>query len=82
MKVEYMTESYLKSYNKALEMTKNPNLAAQTAMAVLMIEQMSSQQKAQANPLAALLMTTVNDLKKDANTDKKKRRMVNEHDEV
>ena len=82
MKVEYMTEIYLKSYNKALEMTKNPNLAAQTAMAVLMIEQMSSQQKAQANPLAALLMTTVNDLKKDANTDKKKRRMVNEHDEV
>lgn len=76
MSPEQMTEFYFRSYNKALEMTKNPNLAMQIAMAVLLAKQ---QQKTQENPLEAMIMATMSNLR-DANKDKTQNDKENEHD--
>lgn len=35
---EEMTEAYVYSYNKAMELVKNPNFASQIAMTVIMTE--------------------------------------------
>lgn len=54
--INMMTDAYLTSYMRALEKTKNPNLAIQAAMAVCTVlgTQMQSHQQEQ-NPLGMLL---------------------------
>lgn len=51
-----MTDAYITSYMRAMEKTRNPNIATQAAMGVCMVigNQMSQQQKEQ-NPLGMIL---------------------------
>lgn len=72
MNPEYLSECYIIAYNKALELTKNPNIAIGAAMAVtnVIANQSKMQNQSVGNPLTDLLMAAMmNNKKKDGDND-------------
>ncbi len=58
MNPEYLSECYIRAYNKAFELTKNPNLAVGAGMAV--INTIANQSKVQnQNPSMNLFMAAL-----------------------
>lgn len=66
MNPEYLSECYVIAYNKAIEMTKNPNIAIGAAMAVVnTIAQLSKVQNQPAsNPFMQVLVKAMMENKK------------------
>lgn len=66
MNPEYLTEYYILAYNKAMEMTKNPNIAIGAAMAVINViaQQSKVQNQPAANPFMQALVKAMMDNKK------------------
>ena len=58
MNPEYLSECYIKAYNKAYEMTKNANIAIGAAMAVVNVvaQQSKTQEQLAVNPLMNLFV--------------------------
>ena len=70
MNPEYLSECYIKAYNKAYEMTKNANIAIGAAMAVVNViaQQSKSQEQLIANPFINLFIDAMlNDKKSNKN---------------
>lgn len=53
-KAEMLTTAYIHSYNLALKEVKNPNLAEQIAMAVIMVIDLNTPKQQAINPLELL----------------------------
>lgn len=57
---EEMTEAYVYSYNRAMELVKNPNFATQIAMSVIMMETTARKNKEpELNPSGMLAAFTM-----------------------
>lgn len=58
MNPEYLSECYIRAYNKAMELTKNPNIAIGAAMAVTntIAQQSKVQNQSNMNPFVNLFM--------------------------
>lgn len=54
-KTENATQAYIHSYNVAMEMTRNPNLAVQIATNVIMVMLMTEPKEPMFNPLQAVI---------------------------
>lgn len=54
-KTENTTRAYIHSYNVAMEMTRNPNLAVQIATNVIMVMLMTEPKEPMFNPLQAVI---------------------------
>ena len=60
-----MTDVYLVSYMRAMEKTKNPNIAVQAAMAVCSVVANQPKNEPETIPWAAMLMEALKNIKKD-----------------
>lgn len=54
-KTENTTKAYIHSYNVAMEITRNPNLAAQVAANVIMVMLATEPKEPMFNPLQAVI---------------------------
>lgn len=59
MNPEYLSECYIRAYNKAFELTKNPNLAVGAGMSVISTIASQSKVQQQQNPSMNLLMAAL-----------------------